>query len=170
MTFKDRQLNSITCQAWKMKFLNSTTSQVFHDLYEPWISGQVLLFFGGGATRRLGASSLVASSSLAKIPRGSAAARKVGSLRYHDGDDNENVIKALGWISKTTTLHVHHAFMYISLLSLHDYDGKMPNSTFYGGRKQATARFSFSSWTWIWFLGIRLKKSSPAFDKVNELE
>ena len=66
MTFKDRQLNFITCQAWKMKFLNSTTSQVFHDLYEPWISGRVLLFFGGGATRRSGASSLVASSSLAK--------------------------------------------------------------------------------------------------------
>ena len=152
-----------------MKFLNSTTSQVFHDLYEPWISGQVLLFFGGGATRRLGASSLVASSSLAKIPRGSAAARKVGTLRYHEDDDNENVIKALGWIDKTTTLQVHHAFSYISLPSLHDYDGKMPNFTFYGGRKQATARFSFSSWTWIWFLGIRLKKSSLAFDKVNEL-
>ena len=144
-----------------MKFLNSTTSQVFHDLYEPWISGQVLLFYGGGATRRLGASFLVASSSLAKIPRGSAAARKVGTLNYHDGDDN--VIKALGWISKTTTLHVHHALMYISLLSLHDYDSKMPNFTSYGGRKQATARFSFSSWTWVWFLGIRLKKSSLAF-------
>ena len=40
---------------------------------------------------------------------------------------------------KTTTLHVHHAFLYISLPSLHDYDGKMPNFTFYGGRKQATA-------------------------------
>ena len=35
MTFKDRQLNSMTFQAWKMKFLNSMTFQVFHDLYEP---------------------------------------------------------------------------------------------------------------------------------------
>ena len=35
MTFKDRQLNSITFQALKMKFLNSMTFQVFHDLYEP---------------------------------------------------------------------------------------------------------------------------------------
>ena len=35
MTFKDRQLNSMTFQAWKMKFLNSVTFQVFHDLYEP---------------------------------------------------------------------------------------------------------------------------------------
>ena len=29
MTFKDRQLNSMTFQAWKMKFLNSMTFQVF---------------------------------------------------------------------------------------------------------------------------------------------
>ena len=35
MTFKDRQLNSITLQAWKMEFFNSIAFQVFHDLYEP---------------------------------------------------------------------------------------------------------------------------------------
>ena len=33
-------------------------------------------------------------------------------------------------LSKTTTLRVHHAFLYISLLSLHDYNVKMPNFTF----------------------------------------
>ena len=95
---------------------------------------------------------------------------KLGTLRCHDGDDNENVKKAIDWISKTTTLHVHLAFLYISLPSLRDYDGKMPNVTFYGGRKQATAKFSVSFWTWIWFLGIRLKKSLLAFHKVNEFE
>ena len=47
-------------------------------------------------------------------------------------------------ISKTTTLHVDHAFLYISLPSQHDYDVKIPNFTFYGGRKQATTKFSFS--------------------------
>ena len=26
----------MTFQAWKIKFLNSMTFQVFHDLYEPW--------------------------------------------------------------------------------------------------------------------------------------
>ena len=26
----------MTFQAWKMKFLNSITFQVFHDLYKPW--------------------------------------------------------------------------------------------------------------------------------------
>jgi len=36
-------------------------------------------------------------------------------------------------------------FLYISLPSLHDYDGKMPNFKFYGGRKQATAIFFFLS-------------------------
>ena len=74
-------------------------------------------------------------------------------------------------ISKTTTLHVHHAFLYISLPSLHDHDVKMPYFTFYdGGRKQATTKFSFSFWTWICFLGIQLQESSPTFDKVSELE
>ena len=34
-------------------------------------------------------------------------------------------------------------FLYISLPLLHDYDVKMPNFTFYGGRKQATTKFSF---------------------------
>ena len=47
----------------------------------------------------------------------------LGSLRCHygDSDGNENVKKQLVKIS-TTTLHVHHAFLYISLPSLHDYD------------------------------------------------
>ena len=40
-------------------------------------------------------------------------------LTNYDGDGKENVKQAIGLISKTTTLHVHHAFLYISLLSLH---------------------------------------------------
>ena len=68
----------------------------------------------------------------------------VGSFSNDDGDGNENVKKAIGLLSKTTTLHVHHAFLYISLPLLHDYDVKMPSFTFYGGRKQATTKFSFS--------------------------
>ena len=32
--------------------------------------------------------------------------------------------KTIGLVSKTTALHVHHAFLYISLPSLHDYDVK----------------------------------------------
>ena len=34
----------------------------------------------------------------------------LGSMRNDDGDGNENDKKAIGLISKTTTLHVHCAF------------------------------------------------------------
>ena len=44
-------------------------------------------------------------------------------------------------MSQTTTLHVHHTFMYISFPFLHDYDVKMPNFAFNGGRKQARRNF-----------------------------
>ena len=67
-----------------------------------------------------------------------------GSFSNDAGDGNENVKKATGLLSKTTTLHVHHAFLYISLPSLYDYDVKMPNCKFYGGRKQATTNLFFS--------------------------
>ena len=56
--------------------------------------------------------------------------------------------KPTGLISKTTTLQVHHALLYISFL--HDYDVKMPNFAFYGVRKQATTKFCFPFCTWIW--------------------
>ena len=48
----------------------------------------------------------------------------LGTLRNYDGDGKENVKKAMGLMSRTTTLHVHRAFLYISLLSLHNYDVK----------------------------------------------
>ena len=79
----------------------------------------------------------------------------LGTLRSNDANGNENqermlifscenVKKAIGSIRKTTTSHVYHAFWYISFLFLHDYDVKMPNFAFYGGRKQATTKFYFS--------------------------
>ena len=56
----------------------------------------------------------------------------LGTLRSNDADGDENVKKKKpkGLISKTTTLHVHHAFLYISFLFLHDFDVKMPNLAF----------------------------------------
>ena len=47
-------------------------------------------------------------------------------------------------MSKTTTLHVQHTFLYISFPVLHDYDVKMPNFTINGERKQAKMKFYFS--------------------------
>ena len=88
-------------------------------------------------------------------------------IRDDDADGNENVKKTIGLISKTTTLHVRHAFLYISLLFLHDYDVKMPNFAFYGGRKQATTKLYFSFWAWLWSLEIQLQEGSPTFDKVS---
>ena len=67
-----------------------------------------------------------------------------GSFSNDEGDGNEDVKKAIGLLRKTTTLHVHHAFLHISLPSLHDNEVKMPNCKFYGGRKQAAANLFFS--------------------------
>ena len=69
--------------------------------------------------------------------------KSLGTLRSNDADDNENVKNTIGLISKTTTSHVHHTFLYISFPFLHDYDVKMPNFAFYGGHKQAATKFLF---------------------------
>ena len=65
----------------------------------------------------------------------------LGTLRSDNGDGNGNATKAIGLISKTT---IFHAFLYISLSSLHDYDVKMPNFTMYRGSTQATSKFPLS--------------------------
>ena len=38
---------------------------------------------------------------------------------------------------------MHQAFLYISLPSPHNYDRKILNVTFYGGRKQVKTNFSY---------------------------
>ena len=43
---------------------------------------------------------------------------------------NSNIKKSKGSMSKTTTLYMHQAFLYISLLSMHNYDMKRPNFMF----------------------------------------
>ena len=48
-------------------------------------------------------------------------------------------------VGKTTTLNVHHAFLYISLPSVHDYNLKMPNFTFCGEREHKTTTLFFFS-------------------------
>ena len=54
----------------------------------------------------------------------------IGTLRPNDADGNENVKKTKDLISKTTALHVDHAFLYISFLFLDDFYVKMPNFAF----------------------------------------
>ena len=90
------------------------------------------------------------------------------TIRRRDRNENVKTNKqTIGLEGKTTTLHVHHTFLYISLPFLHDYDVKFPNWTFHGGRKQATTKFYFSLLTWIGIRGIQLQEGSPTFDKVN---
>ena len=53
----------------------------------------------------------------------------VGSLGNDDGDGNEKGKNAIGldWQKKKKTiLRAHHAFLCISLTSLHDYDVQLP--------------------------------------------
>ena len=50
--------------------------------------------------------------------------KTIGGLSNDDGEGNEN-----GKSSRFTTLHVHHAFLYISLPSSRDCDMTIPNFT-----------------------------------------
>ena len=65
------------------------------------------------------------------------------SLRNHDGDGNEYGKKAMDLDKQTTTLHVHHPFLDISLPSLDDYNVKLPNFSFCRGREQTDNNFLF---------------------------
>ena len=69
----------------------------------------------------------------------------IGSSSNGNGDSNENGKKEIGFFSKRAPLHVHHACLYLSLPYLHDYDVKVLNFTFCGGREQTTATFFFIS-------------------------
>ena len=60
----------------------------------------------------------------------------IGSLSNDNADSNKNGKKAIGLISKTTTL-----FLYISLPSLPNYNVKVPEFTFCRGREHNTTTF-----------------------------
>ena len=45
------------------------------------------------------------------VPASEVLGTLIGSLSNDDADGNENDKKAIGLFSKTTTLHVHHAFV-----------------------------------------------------------
>ena len=77
--------------------------------------------------------------------------------------------KTIGLISKTTTLHMHHALWYISFLFLHDFDVKMPNFVLYGECKQATMNFVSLSELDYSLLKLTFRRVClHYFDKVSE--
>ena len=63
--------------------------------------------------------------------------------------------RTIGLLSKTTTLYVHHTFLYISLPSLHDYDVKCLISRF---MEDVNKR-------WLIFLSLSKRKCGP--EKIN---
>ena len=70
---------------------------------------------------------------------------------------------------KTTNLQMHHAFLYISLPSLHYYDVKLPNFTFCGRSQHKTATLFFISCTLIQPSSIQLgdPRNEPTLDEMN---
>ena len=73
-------------------------------------------------------------------------------------------------LAKQQHLHVHHAFLCISFPLLHDYNVKMPNFTFWGGRELKTTTFFSFSWISIQPFRIQIQKKLPTFDELNKME
>ena len=66
----------------------------------------------------------------------------IGSLSNGDGNGNENGKRAIGLDKQNNNFaRASRYFVHFSLLSLHDYDVKRPNFTFYGGREGKTTNF-----------------------------
>ena len=59
------------------------------------------------------------------------------------GDGNEDGKKAIGLGWQNINFHLHHAFLYISVLSLHDYYVKLPNFTFCRAREHKARTLFF---------------------------
>ena len=69
----------------------------------------------------------------------------------------------------TTTLDMHHAFLNISLASLHEYDVKMTNFTFCGRREHKATTFFLFFRASIQSFRIQLQEKLPRFDELNEM-
>ena len=66
-------------------------------------------------------------------------------------------------MSKTTTLHVRPAFLYISLPSLHNYDVKWPNFKFTWERERQGDKFYYLGPNLSAFPSLPLQLKSPSF-------
>ena len=94
----------------------------------------------------------------------------IRSLCNDDGDLNENGKKAIGLDWQDNNFAHASCFFCTFLPSLHDYDVKRPNSTFFGEHEYKTTTFLFFSWTSIQSFRIQLQKKLPTFDELNETE
>jgi len=69
--------------------------------------------------------------SRSRLPHSYSSFRAIRDFTIHRRNGNENVKRSIDFEGKTTSLHVHRTFLYISLPFLHDYDVKLPNFTCY---------------------------------------
>ena len=94
----------------------------------------------------------------------------LGSLSNDDAYGNENGKKAIGLISKTTTLHVHHAFFvhFFAVVARLQRESAWIHVLSRTGTQDNN--FLFFSWTLIKSFRIQLQKHLPTFDEVNEME
>ena len=72
-------------------------------------------------------------------------------------------------MSKTTTLHVHHAFLYISLLSIHNYDVKWPNFKFTWEQERQGDKFYHLCMNSGAVPSLQLQSKFPLFKQQGEL-
>ena len=85
----------------------------------------------------------------------SCVAGNIREFTIHQRDGDKNAKKQI--ISKTTTMLMHHTFLYSSLPFLHNYALAMPNFACYGERKQTLTKFIFLFLN----LDMVLKNSAP---------
>ena len=83
----------------------------------------------------------------------------IGSFSNDDGDVKDNGQKVIGLDWQTTTLHVHHAFLYIFLPSLHGYDDvKVPMQIhlFWRTWKNEHKTITLISFSWFSIQSLRM--------------
>ena len=72
-------------------------------------------------------------------------------------------------MSKTRSLHVHHAFLYISLPSLHNDDVKWPNFKLLENGNGKPINSTISVWTWARCPFISSNLNSLLFESLGDL-
>ena len=71
--------------------------------------------------------------------------------------------KTIGLMSKTKTVHVHHAFLYVALPSLHNYNVKWPNFKFTWERERQDDKFYHLCPHFSVFPSLQLQLKSPSY-------
>ena len=90
------------------------------------------------------------------------------SKNNDDGNDNNKEKKKI--YQQNNSSESHFKVFFLPRLALHDYNLRLPNPMFYGGRENTTKNFPFSFWTWMQPFGIQLQDNSPLFDKLKPVK